>query len=81
MLGNEGEARLKREEATTLLKQIIALNLALPSMVALNQNKNGGFDLVLKGHFDVQAMKKFAAEKNLTLKWEKEKDTCTIYKP
>jgi hypothetical protein len=72
---------LERAEAIALLKQILALNLALPSMVALNQNKKGAYDLVLRGDCDIQPIKEFAAEQNLAVKWDKEKSTCIIYKP
>ena len=73
---------LDRAEAVALLKELIALNMALPSYVTLNENKqNETFTLVLKGECDVKAMNKFIAGKNLAVKEDKEKGTCTIYKP
>lgn len=81
MLDAEEDVHLERAEATALLKQILALNLALPSMVVLNRNKKGAYDLVLRGDCDTQSMKEFVAEQNLAVKWDKEKGTCIIYKP
>jgi len=50
---------------------LISLNLVLPSMAALKENKHGNFDLVLKGDCDTQALTNFIAERSLTLEVDK----------
>jgi hypothetical protein len=64
---------LERREAVALLKEIVAKNLAEPSLVDLNESKPGKFDLILKGNFDVLAIKKLIANKDLTAKEDKAK--------
>ena len=54
---------LERKEATALLMELVKLNLALPSLVSLKNNKRGKFDLVLKGDCDLIALKHFIAKK------------------
>ena len=71
---------MDRAEAVALLKQLVALNLALPTYVTLDE-KNGVFTIVLKGECNIQAMNDFVAEKNLSIKMDKSNCTYTIYKP
>jgi hypothetical protein len=64
---------LERSEAVALLKELIALNLALPFLVDLKPNKQGKFDLIFKGDCDFQALRQFIAEKKLMIVENKER--------
>jgi len=72
---------LERKEALTLLKDLIQLNITVPSIVALKENNLGKFELMLKDHCDNEILKKFVAGKSLALKEVNERDIVTIYKP
>ena len=72
---------LERSEAAALLKELIVLNLALPSLVDLKPNKHGKFALILKGDCDIQALRQFMAERKLAIEENKEKGYCIISKP
>jgi hypothetical protein len=72
---------LERSEAVTLCKELIVLNLAVPYLVDLEPNKHGKFDLILKGDYDIQALRQFIAERKLAMEEDKEKGHCIISKP
>ncbi len=71
---------MERSEAVALLKELIVLNLALPSLVDLEPNKHEKFDLILKGDYYIQALRRFIAERKLTIEFNKEKGYCTVSK-
>ena len=72
---------MERHEAVELLKQLIAQHLVVPSLVALEKNKHGKFDLILKGDCDTQALKEFLSQRYLIVKENNEKGYCVISKP
>jgi hypothetical protein len=72
---------LERSKAVALLKEMIVLNLVLPSIIDLEPNKHGKFDLILKGDCDTQSFRQFIAERKLELEENKEKGYCIISKP
>jgi hypothetical protein len=72
---------MERHEAVAVLKEIINGNLGMPSIVALERNKHGKFDLKLKGDCDIQGLREFVAGRNLALKEDEEKGYCSIIKP
>lgn len=72
---------MERSEAVALLKELLVLNLALPSLVDLEPNKHGKFALILKGDYDTQALRQFIAERKLEMEENKEKGYCIISKP
>ena len=72
---------MERHEAVAVLKEIISGKLGVPSVVVLERNKRGKFDLILKGECNPEAMKRFVAERNLGFKEDKEKGYCAIFKP
>lgn len=72
---------MDRKEAVALLRELIIRNLALPSLVSLQENKHGKFDLVMKADCDSQPLIQFIAEKNLVLTENKKNGYCVISKP
>jgi len=70
---------LERKEAIALLRELVDRNLAQPSIVSIDKNERGGFNLVIKD--DCQMIKQFIAEKKLAIKEDKEKGFCIIFKP
>ena len=70
--------KLQRKEAFNLLMDLINLNLALPSLATLKESKPGDFNLVLKAIFDVQALKDYAASKNLFLELDEKRGLCVL---
>ena len=72
---------MERGEAVGVLKEIISENLGMPSVVSLNRNERCKFDLMLKGDCDVHALQKFVAERNLSIREDKENGYLTIFKP
>jgi len=76
--GIEGSIRLDRKEAVTLLKELIVLELALPSLVSFQENRLGKFDLIIKADCISQQFIRFIAEKKLVLSANKERGYCII---
>ena len=76
-----GGAHLDRHEAVALLKELNGLNIIQPSFVTIEKSKQGGFVIVIKGEYDIRALKELVAEKNLAIETNKGKDTITIYEP
>jgi hypothetical protein len=68
---------LERKEAVALLKELVDSNLAQPSIVSIDKNKRGRFNLVIKAN--CQMIRQFIAEKKLAIK--EEKGYCIISKP
>jgi hypothetical protein len=77
----QGNVHLERKEATTLLMELLRLNLSIPSIVNLKEDKKGNFDLVLKADCDTEKLKEFIAQKGLTIEENKEKNYCVISRP
>ena len=73
-------AELKRNEAVSLLKELINSGLAAPTVVSLDENKHGKFDLKISGDYSAIELKAFLAKKKLTVLEDKAKAHCTIYK-
>jgi hypothetical protein len=72
---------LERKEATDILREIISLGLAIPSLVSLEVNKQGKFSLEFNGDFNSQAIKDFVESRKLAFKENILKGFCIIYKP
>ena len=65
----------------TLLKELITLNLAQPSLISIEKNSNNTFNLTMKANGNLTGIKAFLNGKNLFLSENEEKGTCTIYTP
>jgi hypothetical protein len=72
---------LDRIEAVALLKELAELNLVIPSIVSIDKNKEGNFNLTIKTNSNLLGIRAFLADKNLILYEDTEKGTCTIYTP
>ena len=72
---------MERHEATTLLLEMVRLNLVNPTMVSLTENKQGKFSLVIKSDLDFEALKQFIAQRDLTVKQNVKENMCIISKP
>ncbi len=72
---------MNRDEAVTILKELIALNLVHPSFVSLEKNNLGIFSLTVKADCNLTEIRAFLADKDLILYKDEAKGTCTIYKP
>ena len=70
---------MQRKEAVILLKLLVDHKIVSPSIVSLEKNKQGGINLVLKVDCDLQPLRKFIAEKNLSVR--EENGYCVIYEP
>lgn len=64
-----------------MLKELVDDDLAQPSFVAFNENRQGEFSLVIKGECDLAALTDFVAEKGLVLEEDNEKGYYIIHKP
>lgn len=72
---------MERHEAVAILKEIIHDHLGMPSIVLLERNKRGKFDLLFKAECNTPELKQFVAERNLALKEHELKGFCAIFKP
>ena len=72
---------LDRIEAMALLKELAGLNLVISSIVSIDKNKEGTFNLTIKTNDNLLGIRAFLADKNLILFEDTEKGTCTIYTP
>ena len=72
---------LERREAVELLKELVASNSVVSSVVSIDKNKRGSFSLTLKVDFDSQTIRQFIAGKNLICHEDSVKGYCTISKP
>lgn len=70
---------MERKEAIALLKELSSNHLVQPSLVVLKENKDGTFDLAIKGDYNAMAIKVFISDKKLVL--IETGGTGTIYKP
>ena len=77
----EGYVQLDRREAVALLRQLIDNSLAQPSIVSIERNKRGTFNLIIKGDCNLQAIKQFISERKLVLEENNDTGYCTIYSP
>jgi len=76
-----GNVRLERKEAIALLKELIIRFLVSPSLVAINENNTGDFNLMVKGEYDNQALIEFIDKNKLLLEKNSEKGYLLISKP
>lgn len=72
---------MERHEAATILKRLLRLDLVRPSLVSIELNKHGKYNLEIKGDYDKQAITEFLKENKLAMKEDTEKGICLIYKP
>ncbi len=73
---------LKREEAITILKEIIKQNLVQTSMVRLDESEKDHFALKLNYlDADLCELRAFLADKSLILFVDDRNGVCTIYRP
>ncbi len=59
---------MQRKLIVALLKELLELNLVSPSIVSIDKNEGGNFDLLMKADGDAEALEQFIDEKNLVLK-------------
>jgi hypothetical protein len=71
---------LDRQEAVALLRELIAANLAQPSLISIDKIKNNTFSITMKGDTNLLGLRAFLADKDLVLRENKENGTCTIYR-
>ncbi len=63
-----------------LLKELIDKGLIAPSLISVEKNDQGTYDLILKGNCDAKELKEAVAEKDLLI--EEQKDGhFIIHKP
>ena len=72
---------MERREAVALLKELVSNNLAIPSLVALKENRRGKFEVFFKGNCDFPLLRQFLAEKKSDSTENKEKSSRIISKP
>ena len=71
-----GKYTLEREEAITVLRELISLGLANPSFVSLD-NMNGNFSLMFDASCDLPQLRQFIRERNLLI--HEERGYCVIF--
>jgi len=64
---------LDLQEATTLLNELVAQNLAHPSYISVEKNDHGTYNISLKTNSHAVEIRAFLADKNLILSEDKEK--------
>ena len=74
-----GVQKLERKEAVSLLRHLIEQQIIQTSLVSIEKNKGGGFELFLKVDCELLRLKQFLAEKNLAIR--EERGYCVIYRP
>jgi len=72
---------LERQEAITLLKELLALGIVQPSFVSVEKNKQGTYSLTMKPNGNLTEIRAFLSDKDLILYEDKEKGICSICKP
>jgi len=72
---------LERHEAVALLKELVGLHLAPLSVISIQRNSRGRFDLIVKTDCGTPEFIQFIAERNLAVQADKENGYCTISKP
>jgi hypothetical protein len=69
---------MERHEVASLLRELVSEGIALPSIAALRENKQGKFDLIINGDCDTQPLREFVAKRNLIVTLNEEKGFCII---
>ena len=72
---------MERKGAVALLKELMQDQLVYPTLVSLEQNKVGQFDIMMRVMGDTQALKQFVGEKNLMLEENPEKCYRILSRP
>ena len=72
---------MKRAEAVALLKELGEEHLIQPSLVSIEQRKPDGFELCIKGFYDLELITAFIRKFDLTVKEDKTKGYLCIFKP
>ena len=70
---------MERKEAVALLREVIGNNLAQPTIVSIEKNQNGSFNLVMKDDCNNRALRRFVAQKNLIAEVDKKKGYFVIH--
>lgn len=72
---------MRRPEAISVLKELVTARLIQPSMVSIEHNRQDSYSLVMKDGYDPISLGVFLVGRGLVCSEDKEKGTCTIYKP
>jgi hypothetical protein len=72
---------MQRYEAVALLKELDAEHLINPSFVLIEQRKPDRYELQIKGFYDLELIKGFAKQYDLTVKEDATKGNLVIFKP
>ena len=72
---------MKREQAVALVKELVANHLILASWLSIDKREAGGYELHLKGDYDLSMLDAFLLKHNLAEKENEEKGFLVIFKP
>ncbi|MGA2386924.1 MAG: hypothetical protein ABSG33_10370 [Candidatus Bathyarchaeia archaeon] len=71
---------MERKEAVALLRELVNNNLAESSLVSIEKNPSGDFNLIMKDYCGTKELKLFVAGKNLKIDVDEQKGYCIIHK-
>jgi hypothetical protein len=78
---NYNGKKLKREEAVTLLKELIGNGLIETTWLSIEQRKPNKYQLSFKGNYQSPLLDPLLKKLNLAIEENKEKDYLVIFKP
>jgi len=72
---------LDRVEAMVLLKELVFLNLAEPSLVSIEQREPKHYQIQIKNNFNSQKLQEYIQKNDLVIEEDKEKRYLVISRP
>jgi hypothetical protein len=75
------DGQMQRYETVALLKEMGAQNLIQPSLVLIEERKPDRYELQIKGFYDLDLIRIFAQQYNLTVAEDATKGYLVIFKP
>jgi hypothetical protein len=72
---------MRREQAGTLVKELVANNLIQTNWLSIDKSKPEGYELKFKGYCERLLLEMFLQNRNLAMEENKEKGFCIIFKP
>jgi hypothetical protein len=73
------DGQMQRYEAVALLKELGAEHLIQPSLVLIEQRTPDRYELQIKGFYDLELVRAFTQQYNLTVKEENIKGYLVIF--
>jgi hypothetical protein len=77
----ELDGRMQRYEAVALLKELGAQQLIDPSLVLIGERKPDRYELQIRGFYDLELIRAFAQQYNLTVAEDATKGYLIIFEP